>query len=495
MKKIFNIATVVLSVLVLNSCETDLTRINENPNDNELASVSPKFLLPTVSKALFQVPTNNLFVQRMMIATDGENVHQYLKWDAGSFGEYSSILLNIDKMMKEAEKTGEQNYIAIAKLYRAIVFYNLTLTFGDIPYTEAVKGEEKITQPKYDSQEEVFIGILKELEEANTIINNSASVEGDIIYNGDMLRWKKFINSFRLKVLMTLSKKGNVGSYNISQEFAKILNNEIIMQSIEDNAQLKFFDSADSRYSTFNDSSYGSSVYMADYFIDLFKDRRDPRLFTFAEQTTGAKELGKSITDFSAYNGGNPTSSYSDNAVLVTEKNISKVNIRFYKDAINEPYNVLSYSELQFILAEASARKWISNSAKTHYENGIKSNFDFYKKYVKNSEAYFSGFNLSDYLASSLVVYKDSETLEQQLEQIMTQKYMTMFHQGQMVSYHDYLRTGYPNFPLPKGMTKAPARYRYPQTEYNYNAQNLKKALQNQFAGNDNIESVTWWLK
>lgn len=495
MKKIINISTIILSVLVFNSCETDLTRINENPNDNELASVSPKFLLPTISRVLFQVPTNNLFVQRMMIATDGESVHQYLKWDAGSFDAYSSTLLNIDKMMKEAEKNGEKNYIAIAKLYRAIIFYNLTLTFGDIPYIEAIRGEEKIIQPKYDSQEEVFVGILKELEDANISINTVSPVEGDIIFGGDMLRWKKFINSFRLKVLMTLSKKGNVGSYNIKQEFAKILTNESIMQSIEDNAQLKFFDSADSRYSTFNDSSYGSSVYMANYFIDLFKERKDPRLFTFAEQTTGAKEAGKSITDFSAYNGGDPISSYSDNATLVTQKNISKVNIRFYKDAINEPYNILSYSELQFIIAEAAARGWISNNAKNHYENGIKSNFDFYVKFVKNSELYFSNFSVTDYLSSPLVAYKIAGTLEQQLEQIMTQKYMTMFHQGQMTSYNDYLRTGYPKFPLPKGMVQAPARYRYPQSEYNYNSQNLKEALQNQFAGNDNIQSITWWLK
>ncbi|MDO4225550.1 MAG: SusD/RagB family nutrient-binding outer membrane lipoprotein, partial [Bergeyella zoohelcum] len=391
-------------------------------------------------------------------------------------------------------KTNEQGYIAIAKLYRAILFYNLTLTFGDIPYSEAVRGEEKITQPKYDTQETVLAGILKELEEANSLISNG-TVKGDIIYNGDTSKWKKFINSFRLKVLITLSKKDKVGGYNIASEFAKIATSEPLMMSIDDNAQLSFFDSADSRYTTFNDSNYGSSVYMANYFVDLFKNREDPRIFTFADQTTGAKEAGKPITDFTAYNGGNPVSPYSDNAALVAQKNISKVNIRFYKDATNEPSNILSYTELQFILAEASARGWISSSAKTHYDNAITSSFDFYNKYVKNASVYFSGFDINTYLTSSLVAYNTAGNLNEQVEQILTQKYMTMFHQGQSTAYYDYLRTGYPAFPLPSGMSQAPARYRYPQTEYNYNSANLKDALQKQFGGKDEIQSLTWWLK
>jgi hypothetical protein len=105
-------------------------------------------------------------------------------------------------------------------------------------------------------------------------------------------------------------------------------------------------------------------VYMANYFINMFKDRQDPRIFTFAEQTTSAKENGLAVTNFNGYNGGNPTSPYSENAALITAKNISKVNERFYKDAINEPSNILSYAELEFILAEATARGWITGSAK-----------------------------------------------------------------------------------------------------------------------------------
>jgi hypothetical protein len=80
---------------------------------------------------------------------------------------------------------------------------------------------------------------------------------------------------------------------------------------------------------------------------------------------------------------------------------------------------------------------------------------------------------MNQYLATPLVVYDNSAPLQQQLEKIITQKYMTMFHQSQWTSYYDYLRTGYPNYPLKSGVT-APFRFRYPQSEYNYNSVNLK---------------------
>lgn len=482
----------VIGLFTLTSCESNLDTINENPNDQ--ASIDPKFLLTYVSKSAFQVNGDNMYASRMMIGTDGENTYQYMKWNDASFDVYTSGLLNTVKMMQEAEKINNKNYQAIGKFYRAFYFFNLSLKFGSIPYSEAVKGESGITQPRYDSQETVMAGILSELKEANDLINSNDKIEGDIIYNGDATKWKKLINSFRLKILITLSKKATVGNYTVATEFASIAGSQTLMSSVTDNGELKFADAADSRYTMFNNSGYGSSLYMADYFINLFKAREDPRLFTFAAQTTAAKEAGKPITDFSGYNGGNPTSPYSDNAALVAAKNISKVNDRFYKDATNEPSSVLSYSELEFILAEAAARGWISGSAKTHYDNAVKASFTFYQTYVKNSNQYFTGFDVNQYLTKSLVLYDNSASLSIQLEKIMTQKYMTMFHQSQWTSYYDYLRTGYPNYPLQTGVA-APVRFRYPQAEYNYNSVNLQAALTAQYGGNDNINSKPWWLQ
>ncbi|MBK1898266.1 SusD/RagB family nutrient-binding outer membrane lipoprotein [Chryseobacterium paridis] len=492
MKNIIKSLFIIIGAFTVTSCETNLDKINENPNDK--ANIDPKSLLTYVEKSAFQVNGDNMYASRMMIGIDGENVYQYMKWNDSSFETYSGGLLNTVKMMQEAERINNKNYIAIGKFLRAYYFFNLSLKSGSIPYSEAVKGESGITQPKYDSQEAVMSGILTELKEANDLINSNDKIEGDIVYNGDATKWKKLINSFRLKILITLSKKTTVGNYTIATEFASVAGSQPLMSSITDNGELKFADAADSRYTMFNNSGYGSSLYMADYFINLFKNRQDPRLFTFAAQTTAAKEAGKPITDFTGYNGGNPVSPYSDNAALVAAKNISKINDRFYKDPTNEPSSVLSYSELEFILAEATARGWISGSAKTHYDNAIKASFTFYQTYVKNPNLYFSGFNVNNYLTTSLVVYDNSAPLATQLDKIMTQKYMTMFHQSQWTSYHDYLRTGFPNYPLQTGVS-APLRFRYPQSEYNYNNANLKAALAAQYGGNDNINSKPWWLQ
>lgn len=296
---IFKIAAFAIGLFSLLSCETNLDNINENPNDK--SSIDPQYLLTYVSKNAFAVQGDPMYASRMLIGTDGENVYQYMKWSDASFNSYSTDLLNTVKMMQEAEKINNKNYIAIGKFYRAFHFYNLSMKFGSIPYTEAVKGESGITQPKYDNQETVMAGILNELKEANDLINSSDTIAGDIVYNGDASKWKKLINSFRLKVLMTLSKKTMVGGINIANEFAAIAGNQSLMTSIQDNGELKFKDAADSRYTTFNSSGYGSSLYMANYFIDMFKNRQDPRLFTFAEQTTSAKENGLAVTNFNGY--------------------------------------------------------------------------------------------------------------------------------------------------------------------------------------------------
>lgn len=120
-------------------------------------------------------------------------------------------------MGEEAERVNAPVYTALTKFFRAYYFYELTLRFGDIPYSQALKGEkEEIYTPEYDTQEDVFTGILQELKEADEILANDASViDGDIIYNGNGNQWRKLINSFRLKVLMTLSNHTTVGNLNI----------------------------------------------------------------------------------------------------------------------------------------------------------------------------------------------------------------------------------------------------------------------------------------
>lgn len=490
MKKYFKILAILAVGAFTIGCESDLDEINTNPNDP--SQVSPELLLTYAQRNSFQIESKDPnYALRMLVYTGIENQYQYYKWANGSFGKYN-VLMNVTKMMEEAERVDNKNYLAIGKFLRAYHFYSLTMRFGEIPYSEALKGEtEGFFQPKYDTQADVFVGILNELKEANDLINSQDPIKGDIVYGGDATKWKKLINTFRLKVLMTLSNKETVGNINVAQDFATIYNTQPLMMSNQDSGLMEFFDQANNRYTFFNDSDYGSSLYMSDSFIELFQERQDPRIFSFAERTTSAATAGLAITDFDAYNGGNPTAPYSDNEILIQQGNISKVNERFYKNPTNEPSNFLSYSEQEFMLAEASLRGWISSNTKEHYENAIESSFEFYISNVPDAHLYFEGFDINTYINQPLVNLDNANSTEQKLNFVMLQKYMTMFHQNSWTAYFDYLRTGFPELPQQAGVTP-PLRWLYPNSEYNNNTANLEESLQRQFGGNDNIRSITW---
>lgn len=484
----------LMLMITLTGC-TDLSDINVNPNN--VSETHPQLLLTNIASNAFTVNgTSALYASRMLVQTDGESNLQYYNWSRAEFGDYN-MLGEVSKMMQEAERIKSPAYIALSKFFRAYYFYNLTLRFGDIPYSEALQGEtEGNYAPKYDAQKEVFIGILKELEEANLLLNNNTElIAGDIIYSGNSLKWQRLINSFRLKVLITLSKKEHDAQLGVKEAFASIVANEPLMESNGDNGQLVYLDEEGSRYREFNSSSYGSGMYMDATFIDRLKERRDPRLFIFSGITKNAKEAGLAIDDFNAYAGGDPLAPYAEVNDKAAAGDVSKVNLRYSTDPTTEPHNLMGYWELEFILAEAALRGWIGSSAKTHYENAIKASFSFYNEYAKNLEAYVTASDAETYLNGPLVAFEEGMSMDNKLELILTQKYFTTFLQSGWSMYFDHLRTGYPNFAHSPGVTP-PTRWMYPQSEYNNNTQHVSQAIEAQFgAGNDKIREISWWLQ
>ncbi|HCO83577.1 MAG TPA: SusD/RagB family nutrient-binding outer membrane lipoprotein, partial [Arenibacter sp.] len=335
-------------LMALTGCQ-DLTELNDNPNN--VSETHPQLLLTNIASNAFEVDgTGALYASRILVQTDGENSGQYYNWDRASFDDYN-MLGEVTKMMQEAVRIESDEYIALSKFFRAFYFYNLTLTFGDIPYSEALKGEtEEQYLPKYDTQKEIFVGILRELSEANDLLEgNTNIIAGDIIFGGNTTKWQKLVNSFRLKVLMTLSKKVGDADLSVISSFASIYNNEPIMVSNEDNGQLTFLDEEGSRYTEFNSSGYGSGMYMSSTFIEMLQDRQDPRLFIYCGQTKNAKEAGLAIDDFMAYEGGDPLAPYAEVNDKAAAGDVSKVNLRYTTDPTTEPHNLMGYWELEFI--------------------------------------------------------------------------------------------------------------------------------------------------
>lgn len=484
------------SATVFSSCQK-LTEVNVNPNEAE--TTHPQALLTNIEWQAFRTwrGTGPLYTLKMIVQTDGENANQIYNWQRGSFEQYS-YLRNITKMEEEATKIGADTYTALAKFFRAYYFYNLTLTFGDIPYSEASKGESaSIFKPKYDAQKDVFIGILKELEEANAILKKSTTtISGDIIYGGSVARWTKLVNSFRLKVLLTLSGKVSDFPISIPAEFSKIATQESIISDVNgaDDGQLVFLNQDGNRYPEFNSSGYGSGMYMDSTYIQQLQDLQDPRLFVIATQTKVGKEQGKKIDDFSSYEGGDPIVPYAQVNQKAVKGKLSKVHERYYQDPTAEPLVLLGYSELQFILAEAVWRGWITGNMQQYYNNGIRASFKFYEKYAKNLGNYVNDVQVEQYLLQNSVNFSTVSTANEQLKRIMIQKYIRTFHQGGYGAYFDHLRTGYPLLRKANNVQTA-YRWMYPQEEYNNNTENVSAAIQSQFTGNDVITVKPWWVK
>ena len=483
---------IFIAAMAFCSCEP-FDEMNTNPNDP--VEVPAQLLLPKVCQDAFTRGTDGMYADKMVIQTDGHNTEQYYEWDRGSFDTYNNELLQVEKMKEEALRTGDSTYIPIYKFIRSFHFYELTLRFGDIPYSEALKGQtEGFFSPKYDTQEDVFAGILDELNEAEeqlAAMDEGVTVSGDIIYGGDLQQWRKLINSFHLKVLMTLSHKTTVGTHNVRQEFARVAQLPL-MESNADNGQLTYIDQEGNRYPQFD--AQWSGYYMDSTYIARMAERKDPRLFLFCLPTNTASEAGKAINDFTAYAGGDPIAAQGYNVNLVSHGRISQINSRFRTDPIVEPTMLMGYAELQQVLAEAVVRGWISGDAKQYYENGVRASFSFYETYATDYSQYVTQDSAASYLTRDLVRFDDTLTDEQKIERIIFQKYCVSFYQGGWDPYFENLRTGYPGF---RHLAENPIPYRwmYPDTEYRYNTANVEEAITRQFgANNDRTTAMPWWL-
>lgn len=491
--KLNNIFILLLFIAFSFSC-IDLEEMNVNPNN--ATSTNPELLLTNIAYSAFsEVSVSPAYANKMLVQTDGESSEQLYKWNRYSF-EYYGRLRDIIKMQEEADKQNKPAYKGLALFFRAHYLFKLTLHFGDIPAKEAVKAEsEKLYTPVYDAQESVLSAVLKDLEQANSLLKEEkGTISGDIIYGGSLMKWRKLINAYRLKVLMSLSKKKNVGDIDIVSSFASIVANEPLMSSLEDNGQVIFLNQQDNRYPYFNNSSFGSGMYMDSTYIATLATRKDPRLFAISTQKPGAESAGRPVDDFNSYDGGDPAVPYSEVNRKVIQGNVSKPHARYYSNPTNEPLILLGYAEQQLILAEAVVRGWITGDEKAYYESAVKASFRFYETYAVAYSSYLTQTAAEEYLKQDLVSYRADLSNDEKIKRIIIQKYIPSFLQGGWSPFFEHLRTGYPDFRRPAGIA-IPYRWMYPQDEYNNNTSNLKAALDAQYGGVDRISDKPWWLK
>lgn len=441
------------------------------------------------------------------------------------------------KLEEEAIRQYGENeniYFALVKFYKAYSAIWLSQRVGDIPFSEA--GNPENLTPKFDTQKEVYQEVLTLLKDANAITNdlitnqsaNSVSANAVLDNNGDIfgltnLQWQKVINSFRLRILVSMSRRADDNpDLRIKDQFAEIIGNPSenpVMQSNADNMVFRY-NAAYNPYPMYTNRSYTYGANIGKTILDITTLSKDPRTFVFATPAPAQYRIaGKPVSDFTAYVGASTNTPQAElNAGTDTKGTTdedrgaySYINYKRYFSSQDgstaEPYIVFGYPEMCFNIAEAIARGWLVGDSKSWYDKGIAASLSFYG--LTDGTTLTIGdrlggtignvtINVNDFLNNTNVVYKGNN--EEGIQQILTQKYVALFCNSSFEAFYNWLRTGYPTFQeggdgIGTADKKISRRWMYPVDEISYNNENYKSSIQIQYGGNDDVTLNTWLFK
>lgn len=479
----------------------------ENPN--RPTATDPSLLLTNIERIAFStISADAALASRQLVYTQGNSASQYYNWNRSSMS-YSNIS-QVVRMEQEAARLNKPNYRYLAKFFKSYFIVSMTQTFGDIPYSKMMQSIESnnftdssAARPAYDKQRDIYIQVLKELKIASDSLGTSSdAITGDVVFSGSVNAWKKLINSFTLRVLMSLSKKEADADLGIKQRFNEIVSNPVkypVITSNTENGRLPYYDINGNRYPYYNNNSMKTDYYLDSSFVDILQGLNDPRLFTFG-QPAGTVNTA-SIKDFTKYDGLVGSAPLSYNTGKKGRSQGSAINRRFAYEIINEPSILISLAEVQFLLAEGIVRGWTQGNANDHYKNGIRASLQFSNfNYPAVSGVPYNG---QLYTADDINNYLNQPVINLQsgreIEQIITQKYISMFMNTGWEIFYEQRRTGFPVFETALGGVlndkKIPKRWMYPIDEQNFNGKNLSEAIQSQYPGGDNINGIMWLIQ
>ena len=481
MKKFKVIIALTIGVLLFGCDKFDVS--NDNPDVALNINKNPELLLTNLQRSAIRQSVGDAWSEGNLMGQYGARI-VFTSFDLFAWGDQSGTWDNyylrirdakaLEKIAVDEELNG---YHGISLVMQAWMFSILTDMWGDIPFTEASLAAEGNGTPKYDTQEVIYNGLIEMLADANTILSSpSAGIKGDLLFDGDITKWRKFANSLRMRLALRLSEIDPTKSRAL---IAEMYNNSAfpMMSSNADNAALTFLDANPDAHPVSEESVYRVGSYneyrISENFVGILEDLNDPRLQFFADPTANSVEIGapeiqgmqNGIVDGPAYE-------YKGGDAFLSKFNIDF----FYLQANANQARLTTYSELQFILAEAALRGWITADAETLYRSGIQANFDYWGVDVP-----------SDYFNRSEVALNNS------WEKIMKQKYIALFYTDYQ-GFIEFKRTGFPASiePGPDAFYSTyPSRFEYPSKEQALNADHYNEASSR--IGGDLITTKVWW--
>jgi hypothetical protein len=462
-------------LLTVTSCKKTLEDINKNPNASENAQ--PDYLLTGAIKNIADTywgTANNmdaslLFVQNWskIQYTDPD---RYI-YSNSSFQElwttaYTKGITNFNEIIRLADAQSNPNYKGVALVLRSWTFSLLTDAYGDIPYKQAANIKEFLT-PAYDKQKDVYFALLDDLEAAQASLSTSGPViAGDIIYNGNIGKWKKFANSLRLRIALRIADR--------EPEKAKQILADIQAEGsgyISDNSEI-----AQLIYSTSPNQNPISNLFdtrddyrISQTIVNKLFALNDPRLPIYASKTQDPTP--KTYV-------GLPNGLLVGDASNYGFTKTSKPGTYFL--APGAPAVIISYAEVLFDRAEAAARGFTTEDPATLYKSAIQASLQQYNVGAND---------IATYLALPAVQYDASNYKKS----IGDQKWIALFGQG-LEAFAEWRRLDYPQLtPAVAGTLggKIPVRFIYPGTEQSLNGTNYQAAVASQ--GADVLTTKLWF--
>ncbi len=512
MKKILNYIMPTLILLGVASCDKGLGDLNVNKTNP--TALDPALLLNNaVINTSFPVKSLvfDLGIVQQMISPNGgvlagANFNQDSRdittapiWSV----YYQNVIRNThDAIVRSKDIPARSNMYNMARIYQAYAFMVLTDEYGDIPYSEGGAGySDQIFFPKYDAQQTIYNKIIQELTEAATALNASGTIEtADVLYSGNIAKWKKFAYSLLLRAGMRIAKADATKSQaTITAAFA----GGVIIDNA-DNAYIRHDANFTQPMGGTLNGSEAANFYLTKPFVDQLKNTNDPRLSAIAVRYVGATSGGGQSAAAGNTNAavqiGMPMG--KDNGTVVPQATADGLASFYdYSQAdrrrilkVSSPVFFVTAAQTQLLLAEARFRGWITaGTAAQYFNDGIKAHMD-------QMVTYDAGCAVA---AAARDAYLTLNPLGAgtELNQINTQYWIASFLNGPE-AFANFRRSGFPALTAnPYGQPNNPdvpngtfiRRLTYPTSELSINTANVNAAIAAQ--GADKLSTRVWWDK
>lgn len=548
--KLTSFALLTLAALSLPSCSDDyMTDLNTDPS--KAATIDPNAQLTTAQLQTYgdlgevEIYRNYhyAFTQQLMGCWNTTNYGGHHTVDNNEMSRmwtsfYPNAIKNLVDGIYRSDDESSANINAALRIYKVYMMSLMTDIYGDCPYSEAGLGyiDEKYN-PRYDTQQEIYYDFFKELKDAAEQLNPSGDrITGDVMLGGDVAKWKKFANSLRLRYAMRIS---NVDPEKARQEFeAALAADGGVISSSADDALVKHMDVAfsfgqesykDYRGNALSQLWFGNDPannpsYICSTFFNALKDTNDPRCYQIcrfyydalmsATKADGRIDLTDEIIsngikmepcDPGTYSWDNWPAGYTSSLVAALAANNPSLDPNMAREVRPKlasnflhgdcPGVVMTYAEVNFLLAEAALNGWtVAESPEAYYTKGVRAAMDFLHDNYGTDKISDDAFQT--YMAANPMGY----TAEQKRVAINTQAWIHHFTNPNEC-WANVRRSNFPRLKSPEaygqgafltGGAEIPVRLGYPVLESSYNKRGYEEAL-SRMGGNNSWNTPLWW--